>query len=558
MYSNKENVNILTSLLVKFGIRHAVVCPGSRNSPIVHNLYECPDIICHPVTDERSAGFYAIGIADITNSPVVLCVTSGSALLDTAPAVAEAFYRHVPLVVVSADRPEQWIGQLDGQTMQQVGALNSVVKKSITISEPSNDEQRWYCNRLVNEALICLTNNGGGPVHINVSLTEPLFCYDTPTLPEERKIKLLRSDCNDSGILVEKIKKASRPLIVIGQMKETVFESLDNKIEGIDKQIPVLYEKTAFDSWRVCHFEEILTLADDDELMPDFIIYIGDVLISKRLKLFLRSAKNAETWTVRSDNEVHDTFMNLTGVVQTDSSKLVSDLYDMVASGSLMSAEESFVERWHDLLNSADKYCDEFVPAYSEMAVVKYFEEQMTDFDIPYHVCYANSSVIRLAEIYACHYVWCNRGINGIDGCLSTAVGMSAATDDMIFCLIGDLSFFYDQNALWNNKLNGNIRIVLINNGEGAIFEKFEELKNTSARDAVIGKHSISAQGICTQNDCGYIKATNMDEMQLGIVSMMTMETKRPVVLEVFTDGETDAKTVADYYSSFKDALKKY
>lgn len=152
MYSDKENVNILTSLLVNHGVNKAVVCPGSRNAPIVHNLNECPDVECYPVTDERSAGFYALGIAQATGSPVVVCVTSGTALLNLLPAVAEAFYQHLPLIVVSADRPSQWINQLDGQTIPQNGALGSFVKKSINLPEPHDEEERWFCNRMINEA----------------------------------------------------------------------------------------------------------------------------------------------------------------------------------------------------------------------------------------------------------------------------------------------------------------------------------------------------------------------------------------------------------------------
>ena len=139
MYSNKEQVNILTALLVAHGVRHAVVCPGSRNSPIVHNLNECPDIACYPVTDERSAGFYALGMSQARRQPVVVCVTSGTALLNLAPAVAEAYYQHIPIVVISADRPAAWIDQLDGQTMPQPDALGRFVRKAVSLPEPGFD-----------------------------------------------------------------------------------------------------------------------------------------------------------------------------------------------------------------------------------------------------------------------------------------------------------------------------------------------------------------------------------------------------------------------------------
>ena len=193
MYSNKENVNILTSLLVAHGIHHAVVCPGSRNAAIVHNLNECPDIQCYPVTDERSAGFYALGMTQALKEPVVVCVTSGTALLNLAPAVAEAYYQHQPVVVISADRPQQWIDQLDGQTLPQPDALGRFVKKAVSLPEPHDKDTRWYCNRLVNEALI----EKHAPVHINVPITEPLFRFDTPALPQERKIDFTPADATN-------------------------------------------------------------------------------------------------------------------------------------------------------------------------------------------------------------------------------------------------------------------------------------------------------------------------------------------------------------------------
>ena len=158
MYSNKENVNILTALLVAHGVRHAVVCPGSRNAPIVHNLNECPDIQCYPVTDERSAGFYALGMTQCLKEPVVVCVTSGTALLNLAPAVAEAYYQHQSLVVVSADRPAAWIDQLDGQTLPQPDALGRFVRKAVSLPEPHDEEERWYCNRLVHIRIHRLTS----------------------------------------------------------------------------------------------------------------------------------------------------------------------------------------------------------------------------------------------------------------------------------------------------------------------------------------------------------------------------------------------------------------
>lgn len=511
MYSNKENVNILTSLLVAHGIHHAVVCPGSRNAPIVHNLNECPDIQCYPVTDERSAGFYALGMALCTECPVAVCVTSGTALLNLAPAVAEAYYQHVPLVVISADRPIQWIDQLDGQTLPQPDALGRFVKKAVSLPEPHDEEERWYCNRLVNEALIVRH----APVHINVPISEPLFEFTTETLPEERKITLLSADMPNTTLshVLRMFMQSKRPMLIDGQ---PMNPSLD---------------------------EAAALVMDDEGYVPDFVLYIGGSIVSKRLKRFLRKAK--ETWAVNRTGEVNDTFQNLTHVVQGDGEVLADQIRFM-----LESSPHPFVQQWEELLRRVRRYRDTYHPAYSQMAIVKYFESHM---DGDCHIHYANSTAIRLANIYACHYVYCNRGVNGIDGSLSTAAGFSLITDDPVFCVIGDLSFFYDQNALWNQNLRGNFRILLLNNGRGGIFNMLHGLGQSPARDKfVAAEHHTSAKGICEQNDVVYLRAENMAEMQDGVNRLLQEQSDRPMLLEVFTDATEDERVYRDYYIKLK------
>ena len=188
------------------------------------------------------------------------------------------------------------------------------------------------------------------------------------------------------------------------------------------------------------------------------------------------------------------------------------------------------------------------------MAAVKYFEKRLSNMEEDYFVHYANSSAVRLSNIYAKHYVYCNRGVNGIDGSLSTAAGFSVVSDDdKVFCVIGDLSFFYDQNALWNQNLRGNFRILLMNNGKGGIFNMLKGLEQSPARDKfVAAEHHTSAEGICQQNNVKYLKATNMAEMQQGIDTLLNIESTRPVLLEVFTDASEDERVFRDYYRSVK------
>lgn len=571
MFSNKKNVNILTSLLLEHGVEKAVVCPGSRNAPIVHNLNECESIECYPVTDERSAGFYAMGMAQATEKPVVVCVTSGSALLNLAPAVAEAYYQKVPIIVISADRPAAWIDQLDGQTLPQPDALGRFVKMAVTLPEPKDDEDSWYCNRLVNEVLLESVHNGNGPVHINVPISEPLFDFDVESLPKERAI--VRFNLHDvaakyiyyfSGPFCD----AKRPMIIIGQGGKIELD--DEYVDELARYCVMINEPLS-SVHGLTHFDEVLhKIGNDADYMPDFIIYLGDMIVSKRVKKFLRQAKDAEQWRLDYNGKLQDTFMNLTGVVEGDPTMVLNGLTFLTKAYSAddynddrdpadyeepeckMDAETvAFHDRWMAALNDAATRASDYEPAYSQMAAVKYFEQQLEDMEYDYQVHYANSTAVRLANIYADHFVWCNRGVNGIEGSLSTAAGFSTATDKMVFCVIGDLSFFYDQNALWNRNLHGNLRIILLNNRCGGIFHQLRGLDKSPARDTIVSAcHNTEAQGICTQNDVGYIKATNMEEMQIGMVTLLTVDTTRPMLLEVLTNVDEDEKAYKEYYNN--------
>lgn len=560
MYSNKENVNILTSLLLEYGVSDAVVCPGSRNAPIVHNLSVCEAIRCRPVTDERSAAFYALGLAIATRRPTVVCVTSGSALLNVMPAVAEAAYQHVPLVVISADRPQQWIDQLDGQTIPQSDALGRFVRKAVQLPEPHNDEERWLCRRLVNEAMHLATCRQGAPVHINVPISEPLFEFDTEQLPQlSRFNNIKRAAIKDASMdMPDAFHKAKRPMIVIGQLAHGTVSH--ETIRSLSEKYVVMSEPLSNPSYMTIHFDEAIryivsdnsSINDDEDdktaYYPDYVIYVGDTLVSKPARRFLRNAKAPSCLITPDAADIHDPLMTLTDIVECDTDSINTLL------ASLCDAPDTdercrFHDRWQSFLDAYAAHADAYAPEYSQMATVKYFEEQLADLDIDICVHYANSSAVRLACIYAQHYVWCNRGVNGIEGSLSTAAGFSLATHDMTVCVIGDLSFFYDQNALWNSNLRGNLRIILLNNRGGGIFRQLPGLSDSpAADDLVMASHENTAQGICTQNDIGYMSAKNMDEMQIGVVTLLTRESERPMLLEVFTDSNDDVKALEKYF----------
>lgn len=547
MYSDKINVNILTSLMVAHGVRTVVVCPGSRNAPLAHNFASCPEMYCVAATDERSAGFYALGLALASERPVAVCVTSGSALLNLAPAVAEAYYREVPLLVISADRPLAMINQLQGQTLPQAGALGMMVKATMQLPEPHNEVERWHCNRLVNEAMIKMLLHGGGPVHINVPISEPLYNFAVEVLPEERRISMAAASADEAKLtaIADDFAKARKPLIVVGQMERREWHRAVEAVEKLETRVVVLAEKLSDDSERQLPALDMLVerMADAAEYQPDYIIYIGGNMVAKAMRQFLQQTKPRRSIVVSEAGDVADVMMNATDIVEAKPSEMLRALASVGASDSSVASDSSAVsdssdnevsawmERWQRLKAEAIEQANVSTENRQNEAIREFFHA-IRGKEMNVHV--ANSLSVRMALKYADRYLYVNRGVNGIEGSLSTAAGFSIMSACPVACIIGDLSFFYDANALWNQELCGNFRILLINNKCGGIFSKFEQLADSPACDSyVMAKHNATAEGVCMQNNVAYRKAETDDEVRDGISWLVNEQCPRPMVLEV-------------------------
>jgi 2-succinyl-5-enolpyruvyl-6-hydroxy-3-cyclohexene-1-carboxylate synthase len=356
---------------------------------------------------------------------------------------------------------------------------------------------------LVNEALL----ERYAPVHINVPISEPLFEFSVAHLPEERKIELIPAEM--SGITLTHVCRmflqARRPMLIAGQPMNPLMDEAVQQVSG------------------------------DDDYVPDFVLYTGGSIVSKRLKHFLRKAK--ETWVVNREGVITDTFMNLTKVIQGDG-EVVADMIRF----NLEQQPHPFVRKWETLIAGIRQKVASAQTDNLLTAAVKCFEESLRGLNDSFYVHYANSTAIRLANTYAWHPVYCNRGVNGIEGSLSAAAGFSlvshlsphSSLSSKVFCVTGDLSFFYDQNALWNQNLRGNLRILLLNNGKGGIFSMLPGLEQSAARDALVAaSHHTTAEGICRQNAVGYCMADDMEQIQQGIHWLLTEESERPLLFEV-------------------------
>jgi 2-succinyl-5-enolpyruvyl-6-hydroxy-3-cyclohexene-1-carboxylate synthase len=555
MLTDKKSVLQLVALLKAHGVRHVVLCPGSRNIPIVHTLSQCAaDFECHGVTDERSAGFYAIGLALSTASPVAVCCTSGSALLNLHSAVSEAFYQQVPLVVISADRPASFIGQMEGQTLPQPGVFGSLVKMSVNLPEVNSDEDERYANRLINEALLATHHRGKGPVHINVPLSEPLFNFTTAELPEVRVISRyegLNVYDRDYNGLIARLNKCRKRMVVVGQMN-LIYEFEKRAAKMLYKNFAWLSEylsnrTTPGPSLR--NFDLALASMDEQQqaaMAPDIVITYGGHVISKRLRKFLRNNPPREHWHVSTDGCVPDTFGCLTTVIEMDPFEFLEKIAGLIEQPP----GQSYQMQWENLCKSLP------VPqfAYSEMMAVG---ELIAALPAECALHLSNSSAVRYTQLFPLAdsvEVCCNRGVNGIDGSLSTALGYAACSSKLNFILTGDLSFFYDMNSLWGTKPGNNVRILLLNNGGGEIFHTLPglEMSGTSHK-YITAVHSASAREWAESCGLTYLRADDEATLRQAMTQFASAEkSASPVILEVFTNKNRDARILKEYYNNIK------
>jgi 2-succinyl-5-enolpyruvyl-6-hydroxy-3-cyclohexene-1-carboxylate synthase len=559
MYSNKKNVLQLIALLKAHGIRQIVLSPGSRNSPLVHSFAVDPFFTCHVVTDERSAGFYAIGIMLYTGEPVAVCCTSGTAALNLGSSVAEAFYQQLPLLVLTADRPASWIGQRAGQTLPQPGMYNTLARKSVQLPEINTPEDEWYCNRLINEALAELNHHCPAPVHINIPLSEPLFEYMVGALPEVRSIRRYLPDVRIDALMEKegfttRFQKYTKRMIVLGQSGRQT-EEIRRLVEQVarEKDCVILGEclSNIRSPYVISDFDSLLYALPKEEqkaYAPDLLITFGGHIVSKRIKQFLQANKPEEHWHISPDGELVDLYQGLTHCIEAE----VPVFLHHVAScrSTEKDTDKPYASLWR---NALDGLPSGDVSEFSDLLVVKELLEAIPE-NASLHI--ANSSSIRLAQLFPVKKevtVYCNRGTSGIDGCLSTAVGYAAVSAKPTFLLIGDLAFFYDMNGLWNRQLTKRLRILLNNNGGGEIFYALPGLNQSEALETYISaSHQTQAKAWAEAAGFTYLPATNREELKNAMPAFTSQKGDKPILLEVFTSMEKNTDILRNYYHERK------
>jgi len=535
MYSNKPHILQLLSLLKAHHIYQFVVCPGSRNIPIVASIINDPDFKTVQVTDERSAGYQALGLSLQSAKPTAVVVTSGTALLNVHPAVAEASLQEVPLIVISADRPQAWIGQQDGQCIPQPDVYGQLVKASIQLPEWFDvpqfaadeshgklqrqqefaEQTRWYCNRIINEALLELDNHGKGPIHINVPISEPFFSMKTKCLPKVRVIRRYHglNEYNETfDELIDELNQYSKRMVLAGQMNY-IYQFERKTVKNLYKFFTWHQEhigNQTIPGWAIQNTDRIIAdVADDLEaqkmLSPDLLITYGGHIVSKRVKQFLRKNPPKMHWHISSSGKIVDTFCCNSVVIEMSPIEFIEKIANLIEP-----VYTTFPKVWEE----RSKAIKGPVFPYSAMQVVGKLIKTLP-LESTLHL--GNSSAVRYAQLFQLPYkleVYCNRGTSGIEGSLSTFIGFAQGDQSRLhFIVIGDLSFFYDMNALVSLNLPKNIRILLLNDQEGEIFRMLPQLEmSPEIASAVQGKHSCNAKAWAMDQGLDYAAVHNEEE----------------------------------------------
>lgn len=548
IYTAIKSVQIIIALLKKFGIRHLVLSPGTRNIPFVHSVERDPYFKCYSVVDERSAAHFAMGMAQETGEPVLISCTSSSACCNYLSAITEAYHQGIPLVVLTGDRDPRREGQMEDQMIHQQGMYHDVCKKSVQLPDVQSDEDFWYCERLVNEALLELNHHGAGPVHINVPVFKDLTKY-TSKLPEVRAIKRYMVE-DSADVWDEKVKEllaASKVMVLYGQSS------------GVDKKEITLLGKFAKKYNAVIVAEHMANLDCEyvlnpyvlldaatpqsfpEELLPDIVITVGGRIASKVKGLFREHFDKIKHWNVNDDGSIVDIFRCLTDIFECSSYHFF-DVFSSVEGKE----ELSYYHLW-------EKYVGNIrlpeIP-YSNVMVIKKMLEEIPE-DSILHLSVLNS--IRISQFFNLKKnikVYANIGADGIDGAMSTFLGQAAVTNKLSFLIVGDLSFFYDMNSAWIRYIRNNVRILMINNGGGGEFHfTFGNIIPDTIDDFVAAAHDSSAKAWIESQGFTYMSASGEEELEKQLPQFVSENSDKPMFFEVFTNRSIDGATIRKIFA---------
>ena len=549
----------ITDLCFKKNIKNIVISPGSRNAPLTLGFNLNPYFKTYSIVDERAAAFFALGIAQQIKFPVILVCTSGSALLNYYPAISEAYYSNIPLVILSADRPEKLLNIGDGQTINQKNVFN----KNIGYSENLNQNDNYYLNLFglrdnnqdkINKALN-FSIEKQSPVHINIPFSEPLYEV-TNSLSVNTNNKLPRlnnQNVKNISSFRNKWQNSIKKIILIGVSSPDLLSEKSIDLLASDSSLLVLTENTS----NVYHpsfcnkIDQLiapLTNKELKEFRPEILITIGGMIISKKIKAIFRDNKPKEHWHI-GIHDANDTFFCLTKHFKTIPNNIISKLYENFNDNGT-----DYHNKWDLIISKRSekhkKYLSKLI--YCDFKVFDYVLKSIPSNSM---LQVSNSSAIRYTQLFdidSSINVFCNRGTSGIDGSTSTAIGAASVFKGNTVFITGDLSFFYDSNALWNNFIPTSFRIILINNKGGGIFKILTKDNNTELfKKFFETKHDLYAKDLCNMYGFEYFSSDNEDTLK-NVLNDFYNQSDKPRLLEVITDNDYNQDYLLNYFDFIK------
>lgn len=567
-YSFQPIINI-AQICVAHEITTAVLSAGSRNAPLTIAFVRNPNIKTYTISDERAAAFIAMGMAQSQNKPVILCCTSGSAGLNYAPAVAEAYFQQIPLIVITADRPPEWIDQLDGQTIRQRDLFGKHVKASYELPvDYSHPDAKWHIERIINEAILTATEFPPAPVHINAPFREPFYPTKDEVIDYEAEVRLIEKMSFDPQLheiyrFFEEIFTNSHKVLVVGGQANHFSPSPTQELRKL--KVPFINE--CINNLHDCenairHHDIFLAKPEIQEQLGkvDLLITFGKSILSKPLKNYLRKYKPKEHWHVqeKGQGQIADTFKSLTIIIPI----LPSMLFSMLGYASTkplpnQESRENYLNLWksfdEEVINKFKDYFKDYdANKFSELLAVVNILHSLPQ-KTALHL--SNSMPVRYANVLGIYpredqeiEVFCNRGTSGIDGCTSTAVGHAIANPERMHVLItGDVAFFYDRNALWHNYLPNNLRIILLNNHGGGIFKMIDAGTLPEVDEYFVTQQKLNAENTAKDFGLDYYFCNNYEDLQQILATFFDNSTQVKL-LEI----ETDLQVNYEVWQEFK------
>jgi 2-succinyl-5-enolpyruvyl-6-hydroxy-3-cyclohexene-1-carboxylate synthase len=572
----RQGIKNIPEICARHGVRKVIIAPGSRNAPLIFAFTAQPELQCMSITDERSAAYFALGMAQQSGEAVALVCTSGTAVLNFAPAIAEAYYQNLPLLVFTADRPAEMIDQADGQTLRQSDIYGNYIKAHFDLPvETVVVADLQFSDRQVSQAIDTALSYPQGPVQINVPLREPIYTALPETHSNPKIIKTIAAEVFPTKESLETLKKMwtsyERKLVLFGVYpKDEQLNELANRLAN-EPDVVVIAENlsnisgdkiiTRPESFFSCINREggipippnqngIPIPSNQNEIRipftPDLLITIGHSSICKQIKLFLREYQSAEQWQFESSLPYIDTYKSLTTIIP-------GSAIDTLEKMPLGKTNSNYSETYQVQNRIITQRHDAFVAdaPLSDMSVVTNLLK-LAPGGTTLHL--ANSTSVRWTQLFPTRSdlsYFCNRGTSGIDGSLSTAAGYAYASKQPTVFLTGDLSFIYDSNGLWNNYIGDNFKIIVMNNNGGNIFRFIgdKQLMEKSL-DFFTTPHQVKIKPLAEAYGLNYVGCDKTDDLEESLKNLFNAD--KATVLEIFTDADLNTENYKGYFRNIR------